>query len=364
MDSNRSTISSILFAVAIATGVSLAASFLLPSGEASKQSAAPATKAMPKATWVAAAPGRVEPRSGEIRVGSQMPGRIEQVAVQLNETVMAGDLLIRLADDDALARLRAAEAEAAVRRRERDTETVGKPASDRRQAEDAAAAAERAVARARADLDEALAAYRKSNSESARSEASVRRNEVTNALNKLEAERSNLRRVSATQGMPLPTRLEAALTAARADLSLAEAAFERTRIRAPVDATVLQISARIGETASPSPDQVLIQLGDLSSLRVRGEVEERDAAKVRVGQLVMVRSDAFPGRDFEGKVAAIAKALGPAKLSQRGPRRPNDIDVMEAIVELTGSPPLLPGMRVDVLFKPDATAQDDSRRTN
>ena len=69
-----------------------------------------------------------------------------------------------------------------------------------------------------------------------------------------------------------------------------------------------------------------------------------------------MRSDAFPGKDFEGKIATLGQALGPSRIGQRGPRKPTDVDVLEVIIDLVGQPPLLPGMRVDVFLKPDATA--------
>ena len=95
-------------------------------------------------------------------------------------------------------------------------------------------------------------------------------------------------------------------------------------------------------------------MGDVSALRVRAEFEERDIGKMRVGQTAIVRSDAFQGKDFEGKVSSLAQALGPSRLGQRGPRRPTDVDVLEVIIDLSGQPPLLPGMRVDVFLKADA----------
>jgi HlyD family secretion protein len=70
-----------------------------------------------------------------------------------------------------------------------------------------------------------------------------------------------------------------------------------------------------------------------------------------------VRSDAFAGKDFEGKVVSLAQALGPSRLGQRGPRKPTHVDVLEVLIDLEGRPGLLPGMRVDVFFRPDATAQ-------
>jgi HlyD family secretion protein len=156
--------------------------------------------------------------------------------------------------------------------------------------------------------------------------------------------------------MPLPTRLEAALAVARSELSAAELGVEHTRIRAPVDGTVLNVLAKEGEVAVPNPENTLLVLGDVSGLKVRAEVEERDAAKIRVGQLVVVRADAFPDQDFEGRVSQIAKSLSSPRIATRGPRRPNDVEVLEAVADLDGLPPLLTGMRVDVFFKHDATA--------
>ena len=101
---------------------------------------------------------------------------------------------------------------------------------------------------------------------------------------------------------------------------------------------------------------MLVIVGNLSSLQVRAEIEERDIGKVRVGQTAVMRSDAFPGKDFEGKIASLAQTLGPSRLGQRGPRKPTDVDVLEVLIDLLGQPPLLPGMRVDVFLRPEATA--------
>jgi HlyD family secretion protein len=116
----------------------------------------------------------------------------------------------------------------------------------------------------------------------------------------------------------------------------------------------------VGETVAPSPESPLVVVGDVSSLRVRAELEERDIGKVHVGQGAVIRSDAFPNQDFEGTVKSMAKALGPSKLGQRGPRRPTDIDVLEVIIDLSGRPQLLPGMRVDVFLKAEASAPSAS----
>ena len=308
-----------------------------------------------KAVWAASAPGRVEPRGGEVRIGSQMPGRIVEVLVNMNDKVTAGDLMIRLDDEEAQAKVVAAEAEAAVRRRERDAETVGKLAQDRRSAEDAVAAADRAVFQARRDLDRAVAARRAATN--TEDDVAKARAAVSTARDKADQERQALRKVQASAGMPLLTRLESSLATARAELSLAETAIERARIRAPGDGTVLQVNAKVGETASPSPEQALVVMGDLGGLRVRAEVEERDVAKIKAGQKVVIRTDAYAGREFKGTVTTLGQALAAPKLASRGPRRPTDVDALEVLIELEAGSPLLPGMRTDVFFQPDSTAQ-------
>ena len=305
--------------------------------------------------WAASAPGRVEPKNGEYRIGTQTPGRVVEIAVQMNDRVLSGDLLARIDDDDAQAKLAGVEAEAAVRKRERDAETVGRLAQDRRSAEDSVANAERALFQARRDLDRATGGRR--GNTTTEDEVARARSSVVAAKEKVEAERQALRRMQATAGMPLPTRLESALTTARAELTLAESAVERARIRASSDGTVLQVLTKVGETVAPGPDQALVVLGDLSGLRVRAEVEERDVSKVRAGQKVVIRSDAFPGRDFAGTVTTLGQSLAPPRLASRGPRRPTDLDALEVLIDVDGPVSLMPGMRADVFFTPNATGQ-------
>ncbi len=309
--------------------------------------------------WAASAPGRVEPLGGDVRIVSQMPGKIIEVLVAVNDQVKAGDLLFRLDDDDYRARVDAADAEVSVRIRERDQENVGKVAKDRRTAEDNLDRAQHTLFASRFDLDRIMANRRAGRATDG--DVANARTAVDNAKAQVEREREALQRVLAAGNVPLPTRLEAGLSVARAELSVAETALGRTRIRAPIDGTVLQVNAKVGEMAAPSPELSMVLLGDLSKLRVRAEIVERDIDKVRLGQGAVVTSDAYPGRQFEGRVTQVARAMSQPLVSQKGPRRPNDVDVLEVMVELTGQTPLLPGMRTDVFFKPEGAAAADAK---
>ena len=341
-----------LLAVAIGVG---AGNFAAQSGVRPDQIASPAfadTSAAPQ--WAASATGRVEPVNGEIRIAGQVPGKIVEVLAKTNDKVEAGDLLARLDDQEIYAKIAAASAETGVRERERQDEPPTGLAKERQDAEDAVANAERRLSSAREMFDAALRAVHAS--AGSPEKFADGRKSVQTAKAELEAARVALAAVRAKPEMPLETRLESSLAMARAELSAAEIALERTRIRAPASGTILNMIGKEGETAVPSPESALLIFGDLSSLRLRAEVEERDAAKVRVGQKVVIRADAFPDREFAGVVTSISQSLGTPRIATRGPRRPNDVEVVEVMVSIDGNPPLFTGMRVDAFFKPETSA--------
>ncbi len=341
-----------LLAVAIGVG---AGNFAAQSGVRPEQIATPAfadTSAAPQ--WAASATGRVEPVNGEIRIASQVPGKIVEVLAKTNDKVEAGDLLARLDDQEIFAKIAAATAETGVRERERQDEPPTGLAKERQDAEDALANAERGYSLAREQFDAVLRSAHAGRG-TAEKFADGRKS-VQTAKTELEAARVALAAVRAKPDMPLETRLESSLAMARAELSAAEIALERTRIRAPASGTILNMIGKEGETAVPSPESALLIFGDLSSLRLRAEVEERDAAKVRVGQKVVIRADAFPDREFTGVVTSISQSLGTPRIATRGPRRPNDVEVVEVMVSIDGNPPLFTGMRVDAFFKPETAA--------
>jgi HlyD family secretion protein len=316
--------------------------------ESATGSPPPHTTLAEQKRWEAAAPGRVESSSRERRISAAILARIVEVLVSPNEIVVNGDLLIRLDDGDALARLAAAEAQVEDRQRQRDDVTQPDGSSDRIEAADAVADAERAVADARSTLDRLVGERRAGSA----SEAAVvnARSALSRAQQQLKQHREALRNAKAAADAPLPSRTEAALAAGRAEWTIAAEALERTRVRAPIAGTILQVQARAGEMASPSSTTPLATVGDLSGLRVRAELDERDVGKVKIGQHAMVRADAFKGRNFEGKVSSIIPIVGTGQLTSRSPQKFTDTEVMEVVIDLNDTSPLVVGLKVDVFF--------------
>jgi len=256
------------------------------------------------------------------------------------------DTLVLLEDDEAHARLAAAQAQVDFRKRVRNDQAALTRA---RKTQDEVADGEKAVIDAQFAVDRAVVAWRTGTGSHDDLEQS--RAALLAARDRLLQRRHELHNLE--PDLPSPTQVDAQLTIARADLAVVEAAIDKMTIRAPIDGTVLQVTAKQGELAFPAATEALVIIGDLSTLRVRTEVEERDIANIEVDQSVAIRASAFDGREFMGKVASIAPLVKSGKGGARGPRNLTDINIAEVMVDVIESGPLMVGMQADVFFRAD-----------
>ena len=312
-----------------------------------------AEEALDSKTWQTVAPGRVEPWSGEIRIGSSAMGRVGEILVKINDAVFAGEALIRLDDEEVRTRHAKAELQYNLRKRARPAATAKN--ADRRKHEDAVGNSESAVVEARAAVDRAAAAKRAGTGSD--DDLATARKNLSNAREQLKQRRSELTKFEADAPSIVPSELEGQFAMARIDLRGAEAALDNLTVRAPIAGTVLQINIRAGELASPSAPQPLVVLGDISKLRVRAELDERDYGAIKIGHKVVVRSPAFRGRDVAGTVTSVAPIIEAGRIGARGQRSPSDINVAEVVIDLAEPGPLAVGMKVDVYFSRDGATR-------
>jgi HlyD family secretion protein len=298
----------------------------------------------PEETWQAVAPGRVEPLSGETKITPLIAGLVVDVLVKADDKVFAGEPLIRLQDDEVRGRLAAADAQVELRQRAQEDQRESGKTADLRRAEDALSDAETDVFNARAALDGSAIARRVGGGTDA--DLAPARTALERAQEQLRTRQNAVRALVAAS--PLPSQAEAMLKVARADRAVARSAVNKLTIRAPIDGTILQVNAKVGETATPS--SVVLTMGDLSALRVRAELDDHDVGNIKVGQSVVIRASAFPGRDFSGKVASIAPSVEPGSIT-RGPRDQSDVDVVVVMINLIDPGPLASGMKVDAYFR-------------
>ncbi len=97
---------------------------------------------------------------------------------------------------------------------------------------------------------------------------------------------------------------------AQADLDAAKIQLAYTDITSPVDGVVVSRNVDVGQTVAASfqtPTLFLIAQ-DLTKMQVDTNVSESDIGTVAAGQAVTFRVDAFPDRDFHGKVVQVRNA--------------------------------------------------------
>jgi multidrug efflux pump subunit AcrA (membrane-fusion protein) len=98
---------------------------------------------------------------------------------------------------------------------------------------------------------------------------------------------------------------QARLDNANAALKAAEAKLEDLELRAPFSGTVSEVNVRQGEWINAG--QAILVAADLADLEVETtDLNEIDAARVKVGNPVVVTFDALPGVEVNGTVKSIA----------------------------------------------------------
>jgi HlyD family secretion protein len=98
---------------------------------------------------------------------------------------------------------------------------------------------------------------------------------------------------------------------AQAQAEQAEENFKYASIRSPITGVVLSREVEVGDAVSSilqlgSNATLIMTLGDVQELYVKGKVDETDIGLVKVGQLVRVTVDAYKNWAFRGKVFRIA----------------------------------------------------------
>lgn len=99
----------------------------------------------------------------------------------------------------------------------------------------------------------------------------------------------------------------AAVAQASAQVATARTDLERSVIRSPIDGVVVDRQVNVGQSvaASLQAPTLFIIAQDLSRLQANITVDEADIGEVEEGQAVRFTVDAFPDRDFEGRVSQV-----------------------------------------------------------
>lgn len=300
-------------------------------------------EASPPVGTLASGYGIVEPNDRETKVASPVPGRIARVDITEGQKVAAGDALVELDSAVEHAALIAATADAAAAEAQLSRAVRGSRREDIQ-----ASIADVATARARAELSKGVA------ERTARVQAGggATADEADRTRRQAEADEAAAKAAEArSQVVIAGSRREdiqlaqAQAAAANARVEQAKATLDRMTVRAPIAGEILQSKYRAGEYEQPGGD-ALVVMGDTSKLTARMDVDERDVGKVALGAAVVVRADAFPNKDFTGKVRELGRHMGRKNVRTDDPAQRNDTKILEAVVELAAPEGLVVGQRV------------------
>lgn len=258
-----------------------------------------------------------------VDISAPTSGLLVQILVQEGEEVKAGQILVRLEDNQAQINLAQAEAALEIARVNSSklpadltsaqaavTKAKEIALSNEAQAKSAAIAAEDARrqlnkmqslfnqgALAQESLDQARTRYETAlaNTEALKAAAASAGAAVTDAQAKMD-----------TLSQTGSTAYNALYKQAQAILDNARLALDNTVIKSRIDGTVVRIPVQAGENITAG--QSLITVANLKQVWVTANIQEKQVGRVKKGQLVNVRIDAYPGQVFSGRIEEIGEA--------------------------------------------------------
>jgi membrane fusion protein (multidrug efflux system) len=248
---------------------------------------------------------------GDVTVlAPKVSGFIAEVAVTDNQPVHAGDLLVKLDDRDYRAAL--AKAEAAV---EGQQATLANLDAVRHLQEAIVTQNQAGIAATDAEIvrtrDDQLRYKQLSTTAAASVQSSQKADsEYKQAVAAGDKARASLlaaqRQLDVIDTQKRQT--EAGLAGAIADRDMARLNLSYTELRAPIDGTIGNRSARAGAYATIGAQ--LISLVPARGLWVDANFKENQLAKLSAGLPASIEADVLPGEIFHGRVASLAPATG------------------------------------------------------
>jgi HlyD family secretion protein len=144
---------------------------------------------------------------------------------------------------------------------------------------------------------------------------------------------------------------QAAINQSQATVNQNQVNLDHTIIEAPIDGIIIQRSVDVGQTvaASMQAPTLFIIAADLTKMQVNANIDEADVGRIRPGQHVTFKVDAYPTDTFEGTVSQIR--LQPVVV-QNVTTYGTVIDVPNAQLKL--KPGMTANVKVEIAKKSDA----------
>jgi len=249
------------------------------------------------------ATGSVQAQVGaEVRVGARVSGKVNRLYANIGDVVRKGDLIAELEKDDLQAIVDQRRAELTMAQTRLSSVESLLPLE---------------IEKAEAELAQVKATLALSRKEAIRYEDLIRQELATQqqsdrAKEQLAVAQANLR--LAEKALELKrAQYQENLKEVRADVDRTKAIYDNARVKlsyttitAPIEGVISSVSTQEGETIAAGLNApTFVNIIDLNRLQVDAYVDEVDIGKIEIGQKAVFTVDTFPGREFNGTVAAI-----------------------------------------------------------
>ena len=242
------------------------------------------------------ATGKVQPVM-QVEIKSKASGIIQKLAVNVGDVVHKGQIICELDKNDLLPALRGQQAALHV-------------------AEANVKSAKADYERFKVDADGPDVPFLKRNMDRSKkmfADKLIAQNALDDAeknyemgLNKKESANANL-----GSAVAAISKAEASLEQQQAAVSRSEEELRNATILSPMDGVVLSRDREVGDAVSSiltmgSGATLIMTLGDLNEIYVKGKVDESDVGKVYMGQPARISVESFKDQKFNGKVTKIS----------------------------------------------------------
>jgi HlyD family secretion protein len=246
----------------------------------------------------------------EIQVASKVVGRVAWIGVEKGDPVTAGQVVVRLEDDEYRAQMEQAKGQLAnLEARLAEAEHGSRP--------EEIAVAKANVDQAKANLANAKVTLDRTKELTAQGVLS--RQQLDDAQAKYDDAAARVASLEKTfelsQLGPRREQIDALrgqVEQARGAVAYAQTELENTLIRAPVAGTILERAVEKGEfvtngfVGDKGAKGYVVTLADLNDLQVELDISQNDFAKLHMNQKGIVTTDAFPDRKYDGVIAEIS----------------------------------------------------------
>jgi HlyD family secretion protein len=246
----------------------------------------------------------------EIEVASKVVGRVQWIGVEKGDHVQAGQVLVRLEDDEYQAQLEQAKGNlASLQARLLEDEHGSRP--------EEIAVAKANLNQAKADLDDAKVTLDRT--KELAGQGVMSHQQLDDAQSKYDDAAARVVSLDRTfELVRLGPRqeeidsLRGQVEQAKGAVAYAQNQLDNTIIRAPVNGTILERAVEKGEfvtngfVGDKGAKGYVVTLADLNDLQVELDINQNDFARLHMGQKGVVTTDAYPDRKYDGVIAEIS----------------------------------------------------------